>query len=550
MNGLYQRALDYLQSQRRLRLVRPEDEDYGSFQGTPEEQQQIEGEIQRAVQENRLSVGPDTFRIRPQRRGAGLPIIVNITAVLLIAAGVYILLELFENQEQNLVTRTASVSSAEGRLLTALREESEQQLSAKEAQIEAIEQRLAAAETEREQIRANATTALAEQEAALRVEFEAELEAERQRLLGLDLSEAELEERLAAFRETRQSELEQSIAALEARAAEQIAEREEALAAVVDEFETSLRTAQQERAALEAELAEREAELESQFEQREAELSEDRAAAEALLQELRAQQESRQLVLDQILGYYTRIRAALEQGTLDDAAASLASLRTYLEEGPAAVLPELQRRRQVELFLVGTLEQQLARARGEQQMDMTSLVESAGLLAEVSELVARADASYASDDLARARELYVAALSQIPAVALGYERLQDIEATSRANESDQVTALLAAGNERYLAGDYAAAAQRYGEAIATLPLPDDGVVGRILDAGYQLQAADSLAELATLRDELAARSDALAQARAGIESRDATIESQAEELVTLRDRIQSVDELIVEQRER
>jgi chromosome segregation ATPase len=549
VSGLYRRAIDYLQSQRHLRLVRPEDDD--DFEGTPEERAQIEDEIRRAVDRNRIQVGPETFRLRPQKGGAGLPLMVNLVALVVIAAGVYFLVGLFDSREQTLVTRTGSVASAEGRLLSALREESAQELSRKDAEIAEIERRLADAEAEREQIRSDAQVRLTEQETVLRAEFEAALEAERARLAGEDLTDEQRAALLAAFRAEQEEALERDLATLEAEAQADVEAQEAAVASLVSEFEASLNAARADREALEAELreresdlAEREAQLATRFEQREAELSSERAAAVDLLDSLRAQQEQRQLILDQILGFYADVRSSISEGSYDDAATTLASLRSYLEDGPIGSIPELQRRRQVELFLVETLDQQLERRRGEGAVSTRTMIESAGLVAEVGELVSLAEASFEGGDLGEARELYVAALSRIPAIELGYERLEQIEASISERESAQIASLVEDGNVLYRAGRYDEAVGRYGQALAALPADSDVLLERLLNAGYELRAGDSLAELERLRDELMQSTQSIERQASTIAARGATVDTQTEEIRDLRSRLVSVDELL------
>ena len=433
MSGLYRRAVEYLKSQSHLRLVKPEEKD--EFIGSAEEQAQIEREIQRAIDENRIPVGPDTFSVTPQKRGPGLPLLVNLCALLITAAGVVLLLRLFSVQEAEIAAETATVRSAEGRLLSALREESEAQLSEKEAEIAEIERQLASVARERAQIRRSAESRLAEQEAALRAEFDAELEAERARLAGITIPESEREARLAEFRRALELELEAELAGIREASDGDVAAQEAAIEAALSEYQESLNVAEQERQTLRASLAERETELEAQFAEREAALSSERETAVELLAELEQQQRQISLIQDQILSFYTQIRSQLTAGSLEQAEQSLAELRTYLEDDTVAAVPELQRRRQVDLFLVSTLEERLRRTRSAQSVDAQGLVESARLIEQVNELTAQAETAFADGSREQARELYVAALSQIPAVQTGYERLAQIETELAARDS-------------------------------------------------------------------------------------------------------------------
>jgi septal ring factor EnvC (AmiA/AmiB activator) len=523
VSGLYKRAVEYLKSQGHLRLVGKDEPD--EFVGSAEEQAHIEQEIQRAIDENRIPVGPETFRVTPQKRGAGLPLFVNLVAVILIVAGVFLLLRLFTDQEADIAAETATVRSAEGRLLSALREESSAQLSEKEAEIAEIERQLALVEQEREQIRSSAQTRLDEQETTLRAEFEAQLEVERARLAGIDISDTERASRLADFRGELERDLQAELAQIREASAEDLAAQEAAIEAALSEYQETLLAAERERESLRENLAEREAELQAQFAVREAELSGERQAAEELLAELEQQQRRTSLIQDQILSFYIDVRAGLSAGALDEAELSLSELRTYLETGTIASVPELQRRRQVDLFLVSTLEDRIRRTRSAQNVDTQALVQSANLIAEVNELAAEAETAFLRGSREQARELYLAAISRIPAVELGYERLEELEAELALADEARVVGLIRDANELYRTGSYEAAAQAYGQALSRLPAPDDQTLGRILDAGYQLRAEDSGAELGQVREQLETSNERLSELEAALTQTERALNS-------------------------
>ena len=524
MGGLYQRALDYLHSQGNLRLVRPDDEDYDELPGTPAEREQIETEIRRATDDQRIVVGPDTFRIAPKRRGIRLPVLVNVFAVILIVLGVVFITRLLDQEEHSLVARSGALASAEGRLLSALRQESAARISEKEQEIAEIERRLAQVEAEREQIRGEAQARLQTREAELRAEFEAALEAERARLAAQNLTESERTELLAGFREQRQADLEQNLAQMQRDAIVELRAQEEALAALAGEYESILN----------ATLAEREAELSGEREAAARELSSERAAAARRLDELRGQHDQRQLVLDQILGFYSQVREALADGSHEEATRHLASLREYLNTGPVSSMPELQRRRGVELFLVGTLEDRVARARSAETADSRSLVESAGMISRIGSLIVEAERQYELGNLASARELYAGALRGIPAVETGYTRITAIDAAFAAEADERVRALIAAGNEQYRDGAYEEAVATYAAALASLPSPDDRLVARLLDSGYQLLAADRLAgqadEIVVLHARLESTESLVNRLRGELEDTSIGLQTKTAEL--------------------
>lgn len=546
VSGLYQRAMEYLESQRKLRLVRADDESFDDFDGSPDERAVIEEEIRKAEAEHRISVGPDTFRVTPRRSGRGFPLLVNLLALVVVAAGVVVLLNVFDNRETNLVAQTASIATAEGRVLSALRIETEEQLSEKQAEINGIQRRLAEAEAERERIRQESAEQLQAREAELRAELDAEREAERARLAGQNLSNAEREQQLEQFRRQQELELQDQLAAIQADAEAELAAQESAIEGLVAEYQAALAAARTEQETLETELQEREAELEaavadhrSAIAEQEARLARERRAAEQLLQELQTQQERRRMILDQIVALYSAIRNAVANEQYGRAERELIALKDYLERGPIADDPELQRRRQVELFLADTLQQRIEQSRSADDADTRSLIESAGLVAEVGELVTRAESRYESGERSRARELYVAALAEIPAVELGYRRLREIEDEVSSEASAQIASLIERGNAFYRNDELEAAVELYGRALSNLPSPDDQLLNRLLDAGYELRARGSLAELESLRADLRTRDETIAARNAALTTTRAELDAALEDLQSTRNELQA-----------
>jgi len=503
VSGLLQRAAEYRANQRKLRLVRAESVDgYDELGGTPDERVAIIEQIDQVINQNRVEIGPDTFRFQAKKRGIGLPILVNLIAILLVAGGGYYMIRTFADRESTVVGEATALTSAEGRLLQALREESDAQLLAKDDEISGIQGRLAQISAEREQLEGSINAQLDSQEEALRLEFESALAVERQRLEGGGLSEAEVERRLAEFQSEQQSEFAVQLDDIRAEAEQELQQREAVLNAQIDDVEQSLADAESERSALEVDLREQELRLTSEFATREAELTEERAAAVDLLAELQNQQEQEQLVLDQIVLYYAGIQSDLTAADFDGALEGTAALRQYLSEGSVAALPTVQRRRRVELFLVESLEARIADERQAASPDVAALAESTAVIAQVTELIAVADSAYGAAEFDNARTLYLAALSEIPAVRVGYDRLVELSDQAEAAESDRVALLVQRGNELYRAGSYQDAGSAYGEALATLPSADTALLSRVLDAGYQLLRTNDLTALRTVQAEL------------------------------------------------
>ncbi len=538
MSGLLQRAAEYRANQRKLRLVRAEFVDgFEELGGTPEERVAIIEQIDQVVNENRVEIGPDTFRVDAKKRGVGLPILVNLVAVLLVVGGAYYLIGTFANRESTVVGEATALTSAEGRLLQVFREESDAQLSAKDDEISGIQGRLAQMSAEREQLEGSINAQLDTQEEALRLEFESALAAERTRLEGGGLSEAEIEQGLADFQAQQQAELTAQLDAIRAQAAHELQEQEAALNALIVDAEQSLADAESERSALEVDLRDQELRLTSEFAAREAELTEERVAAVDLLAELQDQQEQEQLVLDRIVAFYAGIESDLTAADFDGALEGTAALREYLSEGSVAALPTVQRRRRVELFLVESLEARIADERSAVSPDVAALAESTSVIAQVTKLVAAADSAYGAAEFGNARTLYLAALSEIPAVRMGYDRLVELEEQVGRVESDRVARLVQRGNELYRAGSFQDAAAAYGEALATLPSSDTGLLSRVLDAGYQLLRTNDLTALRTVQTELEAARAMLAEQRTVLERQEAQLVDSVDTATALQSQV-------------
>ena len=135
LSGLYQRALQYIQAQRQLRLVRPDElSEEEALDISPDDREKILAQINEIVDKNRIVIEPDTFDFQPKRRGGVLPLLFNLAALVIIVAGGVWLITYFNKSEESIVTSRAGIQSAEGKLLAALKEESEQQLVEKEEQ--------------------------------------------------------------------------------------------------------------------------------------------------------------------------------------------------------------------------------------------------------------------------------------------------------------------------------------------------------------------------------------------------------------------------------
>lgn len=296
---------------------------------TREERAEVERRIERAVEEHRRETKPETLSPVPEKRDGRFPVIVNLVAVLVVLGGGLFLIDLFRTQERRIAAHVATITSAEGRLLSELRRESQERLSSKDDEIEQIERRLAQTTSELEAVRAEVDDRVEQRRAELERELDALFAAERSRLAAESLDPDEVETRLSEFRERRQTQLERDVARLEARLEDELASRETALTTLIAEYEHSLETALEERQAMEALIAERESELRRQYNHREQELIVERDAAQSRLRDLRAEQENRRLLIEALAA---QVDEALSSEGSRDLGAQAAELESTIAE--------------------------------------------------------------------------------------------------------------------------------------------------------------------------------------------------------------------------
>jgi hypothetical protein len=522
LKGLYQKALEIYRQSSHLRLVRPEDTQVQARQKgdviSPEERDLLQEEIDKLLGKNRIQVSAETLAYTPKRRGALLPLASNLVIFLLVAGAIALSALLFNRREASIAGGGAVILTAESKLITALKQESEQQMLQKDRAIREIQERLGAISREREQLRSGVEAALSAREQQLKTDFERRLDEERQRLTQQGLSVATIDRRLQDLEAGLRRGYEDQLAAARRQAEVELASKDAAAKSMATQLEREITQAQSERSQLQGELKRREAELQQQFLQRQSQLESDQARIADELARLRQQQEQERLVLDQILSGYDRVNRALQAGNYPEALAGLQSLRGFFDERGVAGLPAVQRRRGIELFLIGSLEELIRSRQSRAETDTAALLEASTLLASVADRVERGDALLRAGDVNSARDAYLQALSRIPAVERGYTRLEEMrlakETQARAAARRVVESTLRQGNVFYEAGNFQGSLERYRQAL-TLLLEDEQLSGRvtenIMNAGYRLLSAVELSELAALRTAKARKVELLAR---------------------------------------
>lgn len=420
-----------------------------------EERRLIVDQIDRLMADNRIEVSPENLSYVSRRNGALLPLFSNIA---ILAAAILALLVIslsLNRQEKSIATSGTAILTAESKLIAALKQEADQQLQQRDRAIVEAQNKLSAVSREKEQLRGQADSTIRSREQELKDQFDRNIAAERGRLETQGMDAASVEKKMKTFQDAQKRELDQQLASTRQRAEAELAAKQQTFISAESQYQGELEAARQERLRLQSESRQKETELQKQIEKaQQAEGSGARVGAE--LARLRAQQDQEGLVEDQIIAGYARVNEALQSSHYDQALERLALLRRILDNDSIAALPAVQRRRTVEAFLIGSLE----------------------------ELV-KARESEPSTEAASPKQVS-------PTVDQVAQTLRNNEATSRLHEA----------NVFYQAGNFQASIDRYEQSLGLL-LNDKDLARNLTDsltnAGYRVLAAGDLAQLSLLK---------------------------------------------------
>jgi len=239
---------------------------------SPEEREQVLREIETAIDESRTPETADLYMVRAEKRGWLFPLLINLAALLLIAAGVFLLSRYFELRRDSITLRRSSYLSVEGNLIQTLKQESENKLQAKEEEVASIQEKLQAVDQERQALKLSLEADLAAKEQELRRQMEAELETEKQRLRSLGASNSGIADQLRALERRQELLIDREIEQYRRQLEAELREKEEELLQSQKLARQALDQANRDRELLLAELRKQESER-TELEKRLAELS-------------------------------------------------------------------------------------------------------------------------------------------------------------------------------------------------------------------------------------------------------------------------------------
>lgn len=437
------------------------------------DQRDIREEIERVAAENRIQISGELLEFSAQRNGALFPLIANLAGLLLLAAGIAVLFFLFQSDDASIRSAEQSVTATESRLIQELRRETEEQLAAKEAEIEQIVARLESISEERAAIAQDVEEQIRQRERELQEQFEAELEAERRRLQALNLTDAEIELRLAEFEAQKRQEYNERLAAFQDRMLAERERLEEDLDALEQQFTQTLEQASQEREAILQESEARISEVQSQFESRLSQSQAELSAAQQELTRLSRSRERETLIRTQITGLFRDISTNMQEGNYEAALGNLATMETLLNEPSTLQIEALREERGTNLFMVRTLRQYIQDLDETNDPETLSRLSDASLVRRATELSEEADAALEEGNEDLARTLYRQSLETIPAVAQSFAYFEAAGAGTGAETlaaDNEAAALLVSDAESAArAGDHRLAVDNFAQVVQLYP---------------------------------------------------------------------------------
>ena len=450
-----------------------------------EEREKIYKEIDKAVSSNKLRIQKNTFSFTPLKSDVKLPVLINISALLLISGLSVFFFFYFNQAETSIVSEKEEVISAEGKLLQALKEESEQKLGEKEREIANIHSKLEGMRLEQESLLLDSRKQAGILEAELRKSFEDELEAERLKLQNEGLSGESIEEKLREFEAGKQVEFQNQIDLMKEQLEEERLAKEKALNDLISGYEQNLESARTDQLAIEASLKE-------QYSQKEEQLESERDTAVARLTRFDEQQKQEQLVIDQIFTMYSNINNDIKTSQYTEALQSLDNLENFLNQDIVAELPAILYRRGTDIFMIQSLRKLVEVEKGQNELDTDSLIESANILTTVSGIVEEGNRLYDQGNLEAARESYLTAISRVPALDTGFANLKSIEEKNLEQEREQFARSLSEGDRYFRSKEFGSAIDKYHQALEFLEEDSDVVskiVSQLVDAGKSIETA-------------------------------------------------------------
>jgi hypothetical protein len=441
-----------------------------------EDQKEIVERINTIVQESRIAVTPETMTLKAARRGVAFPLLVNLGAVILLV-GTFFALSLFHDQnDAEIRTSLSALNSVESRLIDEIRRNAAAQARLKEQEMVYINTRLADVDGELDRLSSEMEEKIRAKEAELRGRMNLEIEAERRRLIALNLPEATITQRMQVFETEKLAALNQELAAYRRQLNDERTAAEGNLHRLQEEYRVTLAELQSQRTQILESARRQEAELRSRGEERAREFNDsfeqnrrEVSSSAAELSHLTDEEERSVVVEWQISGYYNMANIQIREDKLEEALATLRTMREFLDTPSIQNLRIILARKEMNVSIIDALSAMIDKALGLKQ-ENTSIVQFAqgGFGSdELLRLINEAEESYAEGNIADSERLYQQALAYVP----GIKRLHAYfsREPEAAGEAGEMGDFIVRGENLYAGRDYRGALNAYTAALAYFP---------------------------------------------------------------------------------
>jgi hypothetical protein len=434
-----------------------------------EEQKEIRREIEQVANQSRIKVSPEMFVVKAAKRGVLFPIVVNVAALVALAAGLGVLYLLFQQGESQAAREDTTTITAEGKLLEEVKKESEARLQEKNAQIGQIQSQLADIDKQRQDLQSNMDAKVQARESQLRAAMAAELDAEKTRLQRQGLSDQDIQKRLADLEAQKNSAFTTQLDAFKTQADAERKKSEAALQDLRAQFNSDLAKANADRQQVLADSRQKEADLQAQLAQKTQELQSAQAQTQTQLAALTSQKQQEDLVSQQLVGLYSVAQADIAAKNYAKALQSLQAIGAYVNSADVALLPAMAKRRPVDLFIVDSLTGLVQGEMDKGKVDTASLVDADNRITDVRALVTNADNLLRAGNVAEAETAYGQALNAIPEIAKSYAYFTGKAKDAETARQDVLRAGLVRAEAAFAAGRYPEMLVAYRDALAYLP---------------------------------------------------------------------------------
>ncbi|MFP4442444.1 MAG: hypothetical protein ACLFST_04930 [Spirochaetia bacterium] len=474
-----------------------------------EEKQEIHSHIEKIALENRIKAAPGLFSLKGTASGILFPLLINGAAVLIVGAVIVFLMNIYRQDELRVKAAGVAYVSLEGRLIRELQQESQSFLAENQRKISSAEQKLANVEQQLKELRNRMETEIAGKEEEYSEALREDIENERSRLRGQGYSPEKVTELVSRYESNQRRFYREQLESYSNRITENQSDLLAELATEQAELKQQLTELKTERETILADYETREDTLRQEFaadtkvmENKTAAPSAELEKARQELAVLNKEKQTEDTIRNIVIGQFNLIRQALTTGNIDDGLDKIGSLRDYLLQPAVASVTAISNRREVDLFILNTLESMIQEQQ-EQQTDPDTLMEQLELFTELRMLLEQANEAFDTGDFVTGETFFRKAITRIPEMAAAHDFIVEQQRSDTREETRHIVegewdaekerersafdAAVSKAAASLSAGDYTGAVAYYTEALEYPQATDpDMVVTSLIRAGYNL----------------------------------------------------------------